>query len=109
MPDEAAQNISRGTHSDESVIELAGVRKTFARGKSVVTALDDVSFTVRGGCVTGLIGPDAAGKTTLMRLATGLLTPDSGRITVGKSTKKIPSGLCLYFYKSAIQTGYLPQ
>ena len=41
-----------------------------------------MSFRVRHGTVTGLIGPDSAGKTTLMRLAAGLLAPDSGSITV---------------------------
>ncbi|HUW50625.1 MAG TPA: ATP-binding cassette domain-containing protein [Sulfuricella sp.] len=41
-----------------------------------------MSFRVRHGMVTGLIGPDSAGKTTLMRLAAGLLAPDSGSITV---------------------------
>lgn len=58
------------------------VHKRFARGKSTVDALDDVTFNVRENRVTGLIGPDAAGKTTLMRLAAGLMQPDSGTIAV---------------------------
>ena len=45
-------------------------------------ALDDVSFNIQPGRVTGLIGPDGAGKTTLMRLAAGLLLPDAGAIRV---------------------------
>ncbi len=45
-------------------------------------ALQQVSFKVRHGVVTGLVGPDAAGKTTLMRLAAGLLVPDAGSITI---------------------------
>lgn len=48
----------------------------------MVQALENVSFQVRHGRVTGLIGPDSAGKTTLMRLAAGLLVPDGGSITV---------------------------
>ena len=64
------------------VMEVRNVGKTFATGKTVVRALTEVSFDVYEGQVTGLIGPDAAGKTTLMRLAAGLLTPDSGRIAV---------------------------
>lgn len=64
------------------VMEVENVGKTFTTGKSVLRALTDVSFQVYEGQVTGLIGPDAAGKTTLMRLAVGLLTPDSGRIAV---------------------------
>ena len=54
--------------------------KTFTTGKQRTQALDEVSFTVAPGAITGLIGPDGAGKTTLMRLAAGLLVPDSGAI-----------------------------
>ncbi|MBK1733122.1 ATP-binding cassette domain-containing protein [Thiococcus pfennigii] len=58
-----------------------GLRKTFQSAGRTVTALDGLSFAmVPGGGVTGLIGPDGAGKTTLMRLAAGLLVPDAGRI-----------------------------
>ena len=47
-----------------------------------VKALDNVSFSVRNGELFGLIGPDGAGKTTLFRLLTTLLTPDSGSVKV---------------------------
>jgi ABC-2 type transport system ATP-binding protein len=47
-----------------------------------VTALDDISFEVRRGEMFGVIGPDGAGKTTAIRIACGLLRPDSGRVTV---------------------------
>ncbi len=64
------------------VMAFEHIHKRFARGKSSVDALDDVTFAVREHRVTGLIGPDAAGKTTLMRLAAGLMQPDSGTSTV---------------------------
>lgn len=47
-----------------------------------VKALDNVSFSVRNGELFGLIGPDGAGKTTLFKLLTTLLTPDSGSAKV---------------------------
>lgn len=47
-----------------------------------VKAVDGVSFAVRRGEIFGLIGPDGAGKTTLFRLLTTLLRPDSGRAVV---------------------------
>ena len=47
-----------------------------------VKVLDGVSFAVRRGEIFGLIGPDGAGKTTLFRLLTTLLRPDSGRAVV---------------------------
>jgi ABC-2 type transport system ATP-binding protein len=57
-----------------------GVSKTFAAGGRVVNALQSVDIRIQTGKVTGLIGPDGAGKTTLMRLAAGLLLPDAGKI-----------------------------
>ena len=61
---------------------LDRVTKRFHSGKRTICALDQVSARCRCGIVTGLIGPDAAGKTTLMRLLAGLLLPDEGSITV---------------------------
>ena len=48
----------------------------------IVTALDDVSFEVRHGTLAALVGPDGAGKTTLIRLIAGLMLADSGTLTV---------------------------
>jgi ABC-2 type transport system ATP-binding protein len=67
---------------DGPALIVDGIAKGFASAGREVQALAGVSFTVGAGRVTGLIGPDGAGKTTLMRLATGLLSPDTGRIEV---------------------------
>ncbi|ADE12737.1 ATP-binding cassette domain-containing protein [Sideroxydans lithotrophicus] len=77
--------------------------KSFLIGKRRIQALQDVSFSVRHGVVTGLVGPDAAGKTTLMRLAAGLLVPDSGAISV--------LGMDAATQSLAVQgsIGYMPQ
>jgi ABC-2 type transport system ATP-binding protein len=64
------------------VLETALLAKSFSSGSRRIQALDGVSFAIRPGVVTGLIGPDGAGKTTLMRLAAGLLVPDAGSIRV---------------------------
>ncbi len=61
-----------------NAIEVNKVSKSFGR----VKALDDVSFSVKPGEVFGLIGPDGAGKTTLYRLLTTLLLPESGSLKV---------------------------
>lgn len=61
-------------------------------------ALNDVSFAVPTGRIVGLLGPNASGKTTLIKLAAGLLTPSSGKIYVngyepGETTKAMVSYL----------------
>lgn len=56
--------------------------KNISKSYGAVRALDDVSFEVAQGELFGLIGPDGAGKTTLMRILTTLLLPDSGEARV---------------------------
>jgi ABC-type multidrug transport system ATPase subunit/ABC-type Na+ efflux pump permease subunit len=59
------------------------IYKTFHRDKGEDTvALDSVSLEVRRGALTALVGPDGAGKTTLIRLAAGLMKADSGDLSV---------------------------
>ena len=60
-------------------IEVEGLSKRFG----TVQTLDAVTFSVHRGELFGLIGPDGAGKTTLFRLLTTLLTPDGGCTRVG--------------------------
>jgi ABC-2 type transport system ATP-binding protein len=55
--------------------------KTYGQQKEIV-AVDHVSFSVETGEIFGLIGPDGAGKTSLFRMLTTLLLPDSGSATV---------------------------
>lgn len=63
-----------------ATVELNHIVKTYNKGE--VQAVDDVSFTVADGELFGLIGPDGAGKTSIFRMLTTLLTPDSGTATV---------------------------
>ena len=57
-------------------------------------AVDDLSFDVRPGMVTGFLGPNGAGKTTTMRLILGLDHPNSGEVTVaGKRYRDLPAPL----------------
>ena len=65
-----------------AALEARGLHKTFKAGGRTVRALDDVSFSIRHNTVNGLLGPDGAGKTTLIRLAAGLFVPDFGSLTV---------------------------
>jgi ABC-2 type transport system ATP-binding protein len=60
------------------MIEARGLTKRY--GDTV--AVDDLSFTVRPGAVTGFLGPNGAGKSTTMRLILGLDAPTRGSVTV---------------------------
>ncbi len=63
-------------------LAVVGVSKAFQRAGKGIRALRDVSFEIAEGSVTGLIGADGSGKSTLMRLAAGLLLPDEGSLSV---------------------------
>ena len=64
----------------DAVIELDGVEKRFP--KSDTAAISGITARLRAGVVTGLVGPDGAGKTTLIRMLAGLLSASAGTIRV---------------------------
>lgn len=82
-----------------AAVELDGVVKRFGKNE----ALCGIQGRILSGCLTGLVGPDGAGKTTLMRLMAGLMTPTEGRISV--------AGLDSVRDSTALSTliGYMPQ
>ena len=81
-----------------TVASSRAVTKRFAA--SGAPALDAVSIEIVAGRMTGLVGPDGAGKTTLIRLLTGLLVPDGGSVEVlGAPAERVD--------RQAI--GYMPQ
>jgi len=66
-------------------------------------ALDGISATLPAGRILGLVGPDGAGKTTLIRLFAGLMTPTAGRVEVLGRTPQAEGGT------TQAETGYMPQ
>ena len=72
------------------VIEVNELTKRYGR----VTAVRNLSFTVRPGDVTGFLGPNGAGKSTTLRMILGLNTPTGGTVTVdGRPFRDHPRGL----------------
>jgi len=72
------------------MIEAIGLSKVYGSK----TAVDDLSFTVRPGIVTGFLGPNGAGKSTTMRLLLGLDRPSAGRALInGKPYADYPAPL----------------
>ena len=80
------------------MIEFVGVRKRFG----ALHVLDGIDLTIASGRVTAIVGPNSAGKTTLIKSLLGLTRIDSGLITCGGSTID-PGGR----YRQSI--GYMPQ
>lgn len=73
-----------------AIIKAQGLRKSY--GKKVV--LDDVSFEIEEGSIVGLLGPNGCGKTTLIKILTGLIKDHTGMIKIaneepGAYTKSI--------------------
>lgn len=85
----------------EPLIRIEGVTKRFPG--TARPALDAISAAIAPGRITGLVGPDGAGKTTLIRLMTGLLLPDAGTIRI--------TGFDTVTEAARIHavTGYMPQ
>lgn len=61
---------------------LGAVRGAFTRDTQTIRAVDNVSFTVDEGELVGYIGSNGAGKSTTIKMMSGILTPDSGRVSV---------------------------
>lgn len=77
-----------------TILECKDLTKQYGK----FTALDHINLSLEGGHIVGLLGPNGSGKTTLIKIITGLLTPNSGEITVngnpiGVESKKVISYL----------------
>jgi ABC-2 type transport system ATP-binding protein len=84
-----------------AVIEIEGLSRAYARGR--ILAVRDVSLRVARGEVFGLIGPDGAGKTSVLQVLAGVLRADTGSARVaGVDVIRNPEAV-----KAAI--GYMPQ
>jgi ABC-2 type transport system ATP-binding protein len=94
------ETLPHAAEDKPAFIEFTDVTKRFG---SAPPALDGVSGTIWGGEITGLVGPDGAGKTTLIRLMTGLMVPEAGSLSVlGFDTATKAANI-----QNAI--GYMPQ
>ncbi len=83
-------------HSDELCLSCKNVSKNFGSFK----ALSDVTLDIYKGEIFGFIGPDGSGKTTLIRMAMGILNPDSGECSLlGSEDRKL----------ARRHAGYIPQ
>ena len=80
------------------LLKVENVRKVFWSKLKKVNALEEISFNIREGECTAIIGESGCGKTTLAKIILGLITPDSGTISVsegGNNKSKLRLGLSL--------------
>lgn len=78
----------------DNLLEIKGLTKNYKK----IRALDNIDLTLEPGHITGLLGPNGSGKTTMIKIICGLLRPTSGIVTVdgnpiGPESKKIISYL----------------
>lgn len=84
------------------VIKVEHLTKQFSK-RNTPPALDDLSISIPGGVLYGLVGPDGAGKTTTLRTFSSVMLPTHGTVTVlGHDTRKNPDSI-------RKQIGYMPQ
>ncbi|WP_262488739.1 sugar ABC transporter ATP-binding protein [Grimontia hollisae] len=81
----------------ETLLSLSGITKRFPG----VTALDDISFTINAGEVHALVGENGAGKSTMMKILSGIYQPEEGEIRHRGDVIKLPSP------RDALQRGIL--
>lgn len=77
--------------------------KNLCRSFGTLRAVDDISFSINSGSITGFLGPNGAGKTTTLRMMVGYLKPDSGSILI--------DGVSIYVdpLETSARIGYLPE
>ena len=85
--------------SGDTSIEVSGVSKFFGS----LTAVNNLSFSVKKGEIVGFLGPNGSGKTTTMRMLTSFYTPDAGRIKIDGMDTQDHDLLTRY------RIGYLPE
>ena len=69
--------MSEFTINETDAVRVSGLRKEYQD-----FTLRDISFELPGGCITGLIGQNGAGKSTTLKLILGMIEPDGGSIQV---------------------------
>ena len=85
----------------ENIISVSGLSKSY--GKKVV--LDDISFDIEEGSIVGLLGPNGCGKTTLIKILTGLIKDHSGTV---KISNEEPGAYTKSLVAFLPDTSYLP-
>jgi peptide/nickel transport system ATP-binding protein len=94
----------RPSDAPDDVLTIEGVRKTYTtRRRGSVAAVSDVSFALRRGRVTALVGQSGSGKSTIAKLITGIERPDAGSVRFGETEVHALRGRALRAYRRHVQ------
>lgn len=72
-------------NDQQAFIHLAGVSKSYRRGRESFLAISDASFNVMPGELVSLVGPSGCGKSTLLKILAGLHPHDTGEVRIGST------------------------
>lgn len=64
------------------IVKFDCVTKYYKKGKKIFKGIENISFNIKKGSIVGLIGPNGAGKSTSVKLLSGILKPDEGKVLV---------------------------
>jgi len=96
--------LDRAPDTSEEVLTVDGVRKTYTtRRRGSVAAVSDVSFSLRRGRVTALVGQSGSGKSTIAKLITGIEKPDAGSVRFDDVAVHGLRGRALRAYRKHVQ------
>ena len=66
--------------------KFSTLKSFFNRKYKYIKAIDDISFSIKKGEIVGYIGPNGAGKSTTIKILSGILVPDSGKVKIKNMT-----------------------
>lgn len=84
----------------KTLIQVEAVSKTYKRGHETITALHSATLAINRGELLAIVGPSGAGKTTLTHIIGGLITPDTGNVTIDGKPLSTQSDKALSAYRN---------
>lgn len=80
------------------ILEVDGIHHVYGAGQTAYTAIENLSFRIEEGELVSIVGPSGAGKTTMLRILSGLLAPTSGTVRLqGNRVTGVPEGMAMVF------------